>query len=434
MIEAAVASGTVRTRNWDREPLPPFLQPQPQPQKDLSNGKKRGREGLSAEPPSKSSKKKEKGAPSSKNRSLSPSAPGSTSTSSSSGSSSAGGSTAVVSGSTMAAASALAEHILTRGLRIVGTCERLEKPYLRLTQAPDPSSVRPARVLWESLAHVLDRWRRERDYAYACDQLKAIRQDLTVQHLRGRLAVAVYEAHARVALEADDVGEYSQCQAQLEQLYATQPSAHHAEFAAYRLLHTVLVESPATQRDLVTAVLAPRTLADATLARAACMRHALAVIAAYNARRWRRFFALARAAPNLGAHILAHAFLAVRLRVLKTFAVAFRPTLPLTRLAAELGYDAHVPDAAAPAGALVPPCDEAVCDADTLGAFLQLCGVADCVGGRGSAAALDCARAAAALRTKDAHDLVVQLQLNQQLREQQQQQQQQQQQLLLQHK
>ena len=50
MIEAAVASGTVRTRNWDREPLPPFLQPQPQPQKDLSNGKKRGREGLSAEP------------------------------------------------------------------------------------------------------------------------------------------------------------------------------------------------------------------------------------------------------------------------------------------------------------------------------------------------------------------------------------------------
>ena len=432
-IEAAVASGTVRTRNWDREPLPSFLQPQPQHQKDISNGKKRGREGPSPEPPSKSSKKKEKG---SKNRSVSPSAPGSTisSSTSSSSSSGGGGGAAVVSGSTMASASALAEHILTRGLRIVGTSTRLEKPYLRLTQAPDPSSVRPARVLWQALEHVLDRWRHTRDYAYACDQLKAIRQDLTVQHLRGRLAVAVYEAHARVALAADDVGEYSQCQAQLEHLYATQPSAHHAEFAAYRLLHTVLVPSPATQRDLVTAVLAPRTLRDATLARAPCMRHALAVIAAYNERRWRRFFALARAAPNLGTHILAQAFTAVRLRVLKTFAAAFRPTLPLARLAVELGYDDYVAAETSAAAAAAAPLGDAsdalVCDANTLEAFLQLCGVAECVGCSGGGAVLDCARATAVLRTKDAHDLVVQLQLNQQLREQQQQQQQ----FLLQHK
>lgn len=407
MIGAAVANGTVHVRNWDREPLPSFLQRQ---QKELSNGKKRNREGPLPELPTKSSKvkKKEKG-------------PSVSSTSTTTSTSNEGGGASVVSGSTMASASALAEQILTRGLRIVGTSEALEKPYLRLTQAPDPSSVRPARVLWRSLAHVLEGWRRDGDYARACDQLKSIRQDLTVQHLRGRLAVAVYEAHARVALAADDVGEYSQCQAQLEQLYATQPSAHHAEFAAYRLLHTVLVASPATQRALVTAVLAPRSLRDATLARAPCMRHALAALAAYNERRWRRFFALARAAPHLGAHILAAAFPAVRLRVLKTCALAFRPTLPLARLAVELGYD----DAGASTVVVRPPEgheDEPVCDANTLGAFLQLCGVADCVCADGTA--LDCARATAVLRTKDAHDITVQLQLNQQLREQQQQQQQ----------
>ncbi len=42
---------------------------------------------------------------------------------------------------------------------------------------------------------------------------QGLRQDLTVQHLRNELAVHVYEAHARAALEYGDVPEYNQCQA-----------------------------------------------------------------------------------------------------------------------------------------------------------------------------------------------------------------------------
>ena len=38
-------------------------------------------------------------------------------------------------------------------------------------------------LTWQALELVLGKWMAERDYAYACEQLKAIRQDLTVQNL-----------------------------------------------------------------------------------------------------------------------------------------------------------------------------------------------------------------------------------------------------------
>lgn len=70
-------------------------------------------------------------------------------------------------------------------LKVVGTSSAMEKDYFRLTSPPDPSTVRPEKILKKAIVALRKKLRNnEVEYIYVCSQLKAMRQDLTVQHIR----------------------------------------------------------------------------------------------------------------------------------------------------------------------------------------------------------------------------------------------------------
>lgn len=84
---------------------------------------------------------------------------------------------------------------------IVGTSQSLEKSYFRLKGEPHSSDIRPIDVLKKALKYVLDKFNTNKDYHYICDQLKGIRQDLTLQHIEDEFSIRVYEIHSRISLE-----------------------------------------------------------------------------------------------------------------------------------------------------------------------------------------------------------------------------------------
>lgn len=112
-------------------------------------------------------------------------------------------------------------------MTVKGTCTNLEKEYLRLTSPPKASLVRPQPILEKHLRNIQESYYqgnkvhagRQRDYLWYCSQLKAMRQDLTVQRIQNSFTVKVYETHAKIALLEDDTNEYNQSQTQLRELY-----------------------------------------------------------------------------------------------------------------------------------------------------------------------------------------------------------------------
>ncbi len=75
----------------------------------------------------------------------------------------------------------------------MGKNQSIEKPYLRITGRPNPDTVRPEPILKKALKHFLDKYQKDKNYEYLISQLRSIRQDLTVQHIKNGFTIQVYE-------------------------------------------------------------------------------------------------------------------------------------------------------------------------------------------------------------------------------------------------
>eukprot|EP00752_Nemacystus_decipiens_P007101 g6363.t1 len=217
-----------------------------------------------------------------------------------------------------------------------GTSRSLEKSYFRLTSAPKPSDVRPPEVLKRSLLHVKRKWAKEEDYEFACDQLKAIRQDLTVQAIEDELTVDVYQTHGRIALEAGDMEEYNQCQSRLKELHlAGVPGVSMDEFIGYRLIYSLYRENHrevnATMMDLSEEARKGEGVA-----------HALGVVKAYHMGDYCTFFRLYFAAPSMSEYLMDYLVMRMRRRAFKTMVKAYLPTIPLSFIQEQLRFDTRL--------------------------------------------------------------------------------------------
>ncbi|KOS22875.1 THP3 -like protein [Escovopsis weberi] len=215
---------------------------------------------------------------------------------------------------------------------IVGTCEVLEKKYLRLTAPPVPSNVRPERVLRQTLDLLKKKWRKESNYSYICDQFKSMRQDLTVQRIKNEFTISVYEIHARIALEKGDIGEYNQCQTQLRSLYAMGLKGNPIEFKAYRILYFIHTANRTGLND---------TLADLTAAETEerPIKHALQVRSALALGNYHKFFQLYLDTPNMGAYLMDMFVVRERLAALCNICKAYKPDIKLRFITEELGFE-----------------------------------------------------------------------------------------------
>ncbi len=228
---------------------------------------------------------------------------------------------------------------------IIGTCERIDKRYLRLTSAPDPRTVRPLPVLRRTLAWLKDECKAQASegldaaaakerYHFICDQLKSLRQDLTVQRIRTDFTVHVYEIHARIALEHGDLGEYNQCQAQLKGLYGEGLPGAVGEFLAYRILYLLHTQNGHEMGALMALVERSDERTNAAVI------HALDVRAALALANYERFFELYCQAPNMGAYLMDHFVGRERIAALVVACNAYRPSIPIEdHLVTALAFD-----------------------------------------------------------------------------------------------
>jgi hypothetical protein len=244
----------------------------------------------------------------------------------------------------------------------VGTSTVLEKSYFRLTTFPKAQNVRPLPVLIKSLAHIKGKYVKTEDFDWANEQLKSVRQDITVQHIRNKFVLEVYETHARILLEQGDLDEFHQCQTMIRNLTSTganlvgmnglhedhivgcdedeeclkETKEAADEFQAYGMLYNLVQNSWGELTKVLTiscdmmSDTASVTSSDGEIpacVRGSSLRHALRVVKAVMHNDYQAFFRLYESAPHLSAYLMDFLVRRVRNNAYERIIAAYRPTV-----------------------------------------------------------------------------------------------------------
>ncbi|KAG5188040.1 SAC3/GANP/Nin1/mts3/eIF-3 p25 family-domain-containing protein [Tribonema minus] len=182
--------------------------------------------------------------------------------------------------------------------------------------------------------HVKDEWIRAEDYAWCCDQLKAIRQDLMVQGVRSQLTADVYCHHMRMALEYGDMNEFNQCQSALQALRAegmAMPPAMQDEFDGYLLLYLLHFQDPHKLAQTLRG-LSPQQRAGPIVA------FAIATWRAVTAGNYHAYFRLYADAPAMAPYLLDYRLNPMREAAYARIVAGYGGALPLAFVSGELAF------------------------------------------------------------------------------------------------
>eukprot|EP01114_Cavostelium_apophysatum_P014610 TRINITY_DN3828_c0_g1_i1.p1 TRINITY_DN3828_c0_g1~~TRINITY_DN3828_c0_g1_i1.p1 ORF type:complete len:329 (+),score=78.97 TRINITY_DN3828_c0_g1_i1:42-1028(+) len=232
------------------------------------------------------------------------------------------------------------EHEEDDTIPLVGTCQTMEKKYWRLVSKPDPSTVRPEEILKKWFEVLKNRWESHRDYEYVCDQLRAVRQDLTLQYIRNEFAVEVYESNSKIALENNDMHEFFVCLCQLNVLYEEGIAGCRDEFTAYRLLYAALTRNFFAVSDVLNKLISQERfeILDSLDDPESILVHSMEVLRALQVDDYRKFFKLYKRAPKHSKYLMRTKVDEIRCDALRAFAKAYRPTLQTEYIEVTLGF------------------------------------------------------------------------------------------------
>lgn len=103
---------------------------------------------------------------------------------------------------------------------LYGRSYQIDKPYLRLTDSPNYSKIRPEIILKYSLHYHIQLYSTGKiNYDNFISQIKSIRQDLTIQSIQNQFTLQVYQENCRISLKERDFITFKECLCNLWGLY-----------------------------------------------------------------------------------------------------------------------------------------------------------------------------------------------------------------------